>query len=360
MTELGKGGSSQGKQRNTGKSSRPSGPTKAERLKQSRDDKAKNQALVAAAALAMSNRGPRRQRQNQRRPTRDRGGYTLAGPGPVKRFLASLRRGMPSAVPTRVEVLHFRARYSLTHTHQHMVLFHPAHSLSLGLLTSFMTEGRDLTTFPRGTAAVPVAWGAGVDLTASIAECMGIPGALVSSVGRVTGGVMTIKVTGCEGSSGYAVSSCPMRTEIQDHKALYDTHSTSIRLKRHDIGAGTKDFAFHAPILSAAAMETFTGVNMAYHWSEADPFGGVVVTFHDLQYNEHQGMPFIVELDMQVGIECKLPLDDRHLATTHGSEKVAVKADIHNEKGMGHIITGKGASSQAVQQSATVPAGGGR
>lgn len=357
MIAPGKGASRKGKQQNTAQSWKPAGPTPAERAKQSKEDKAKHQALVAAATIgSLATQQPNRLRKGRARPARG-GGGPRAGQGQVTRFLSSLRRGMPSAVPTRLEVLHFRARYSLTVGEEHMILFHPSNNVALGLITSYMAEARDLAGFDRGTAGAPVQWVPSTDMTGTISECMGVPDSLVSSIGRVTGGVMTIKVTGCDGATGYAVSSCPMRGEIMDHKSVYERHATSVRLKRHEIGANTRDFAFHAPVLAPAAMETFTGTNDRYSWGEDDPFGGIAVTFHNLQYNATYGMPFVVELDMQVGIQSRLTLDDRHLSTNHATEKGAAKCDLHSEKNMGHIGSGTGASSQAVQSSASKPAG---
>lgn len=164
---------------------------------------------------------------------------------------------------------------------------------------------------------------------------------------------MSVRVTGSPSATGYMVSSCPMAHEVANHIELYDNHQASVRLKRHDLGEGVQDLAFHAPLLSPALMETYTATNPAFHWTELDPFGGVVLTFHELNYNPTLGMPFIVEVDMQVGIQSRLEVEDRHFATNHAHEKADVKADLHNAKNMGVIGSGKGALSKQVQSSST-------
>ena len=170
---------------------------------------------------------------------------------------------------------------------------------------------------------------------------------------------MSIRVTGSPSATGYMVSSCPMAHEVADHKALYDNHKVSVRLKRHDLCEGVQDFAFHAPLVSPALLETYTSTNPSFHWSEMDPFGGVVVTFHELNYNPTLGMPFVVEVDMQVGIQSRLEVEDRHFATNHTHETVDHKKDLHNAKNMGVIATGKGELSKKVQGSAMVRDTGG-
>jgi len=235
-------------------------------------------------------------------------------------------------------------------------LFHPANSVALGVSTGNFSGERDLTSYLRegGGADYLANWSADTELQNGIFEAVGVPDSLISGTGRVTGGVMTVKVTGAPSSTGYVVSSCPQSDELKTHKTLYDAHQNSVRLKRHDIGEGTRDFAFHAPLFSPALVETYVPVIASFHWCEHDPFGGIALTFHELNYNDTLGMPFIVEVDMQVGIQCRLDLADRHLSTSHPHEKAEVKKDLHNERNMGLIGASNGALSKKVQDSAMI------
>lgn len=132
------GGSRQRKQQSSAASKQ--GPTEEERKRQSRRDKAHHQAVLAALALQSSNpKGRGKSSAQARGKQRNSGKLT-----PVGRFLASLRKGMPSPVPTRLEILHFRVRYSLTAGQKHMILFHPANSVALGIATGYFDEPRNL------------------------------------------------------------------------------------------------------------------------------------------------------------------------------------------------------------------------
>jgi hypothetical protein len=197
-------------------------------------------------------------------------------------------------------------------------------------------------------------WTSLSDLTTDLFEAVGVPNSLISATGRVTGGIMTVKVTGAPSATGYVVSSCPRANEMSTHLSLYNSHHNNVRLKRHDLGEGTRDFAFHAPLFSPALIETYGSINPRFHWSEHDPFGGIVLTFHELNYNATLGMPFIVEVDMQVGVQCRLDLDDRHLATNHPHEKAESKKDLYSERNMGVVGSGNGFLSKKVQDSAMI------
>lgn len=238
-----------------------------------------------------------------------------------------------------------------------MILFHPANSVALGVATSYFSETRNLTSYTRSESTDAAAlsnWTSTSSLTQAIVEAVGVPNSLISSVGRVTGGIMTVRVTGSPSATGFMVSSCPMAHEVTDHINLYDNHQVSVRLKRHDLSEGVQDFAFHAPLLSPALMETYTSTNASFNWSEMDPFGGVALTFHELNYNTTLGMPFIVEVDMQVGIQSRLEVEDRHFATNHPHEKVDLKKDLHSAKNMGVVGSGKGELSKQVQSSSMI------
>jgi hypothetical protein len=242
-----------------------------------------------------------------------------------------------------------------------MILFHPANSVALGVATGYFDEPRNLSSFDRSGSTDQNLGGGGLGnwtstttITNSISEAVGVPNSLISSVGRVTGGIMSVRVTGSPSATGYMVSSCPMAHEVANHIDLYDNHAVSVRLKRHDLCEGVQDVAFHAPLLSPALMETYTPTNPAFHWSEMDPFGGVVLTFHELNYNSTLGMPFIVEVDMQVGIQSRLEVEDRHFATNHTHEKVDLKKDLHSAKNMGVIGSSRGELSKQVQSSSMI------
>lgn len=336
------------------------GPTAKERAAQSQRDRLRNQALAALSLQRMSRQAPPPPGPARGPPSRARGKRNSGKPSPVDRHLISLRKGLPCPVPTRLEILHFRVRYSLPAGQRHLLLFHPSNSPSLGLGTSFFDAPRDLTTYIREPGLNSLSnWVPEENLQNRLLEAVGRPDSLISSMGRVTGGVMSVKVTGAPSSTGFLVSSNPLAYELQDHLAMYDKHATSVRLRRHEIGEGVRDFVFHAPLLSPALLETFVPANDAYHWSEHDPFGAILLSFHELNYNPTLGMPFIVEVDMQVGVQCRLDLDDRHLATNHTHEHVDVKKNLHNEKDMGVVGTSKGELSKKVQDSASIRDHGG-
>lgn len=328
------------------------------------------------STLALGASQPLPSRRRKRRPRAARGaGSTSGGPTRVGRYLQSLRRGMPSTVPTRVEVLHFRDRFTLNSAQGLMILFHPSNSVSLGLCmgssasapVSHRSRTTETTENSEGTYhnwAPGLRWSAKTgesgDLTATtVVEAIGTPGSLLSSVGRVTGGLLSIKIVGSGGSSGYLVSSCPLRSELESPLELYKAHASSTRLRRHEVTDGVQDFVFHAPLVNPASLDEFSQSNDQFNWGVSDPFGGVLVTFHQLNFNANLGNPFVVEVDMQVGVQSRLSIEDRHLATAHSVEKSAQKASLHEQADSGHVHSGTGAGSNAVQVSNTTSIRGG-
>lgn len=242
-----------------------------------------------------------------------------------------------------------------------MILFHPSNSPALGQAIGKNCT-KNPTTFDRNVANIydyraghKMFDSAGIEHAfddASFAEMIGDPESLLTAHARCTGGVMTIKISGCNGSSGFLVSSNPLLSELANPQKLYSDHASSVRLKHHTVGDGSRDFCFNAPPVNEAALSLFTDVNDRFSWGIEDPFGGIVVTIHDLSYNSNLGTPFIVEVDMQVGIQCWLPIEDRHFATSHGTESAAAKHALHSSSDAGHVSTGSGASSEVLQHSA--------
>jgi hypothetical protein len=281
---------------------------------------------------------------------------TLRSSGAYKRALLELKRGLPFTTPTRLELINTRVRFSVTRNENHprlSILFHPArsttHLLALNHLhdpaigstargdgtTSsgftlvakpFIWNGPDATLADGETDAVTT-----VSITSSdfeMAQAVGAPSTLISPLTRVTGGVLTVRFTCGPGTTGYVAFSCPLVTELLHPtgvRDLYSAHATNPRIRRIELSEGTHTHHFVAPIVSPPAMEVFDTSSDRFSWGPDDAFGGTLLTFHDINYASNMGVPIVVELYATVGLQCRLEVDDRHLATSHASSTKGAK-----------------------------------
>ena len=309
----------------------------------------------------------RGQRRNAR-ASRPSGG---SGPGtsrPRERWrsaLLELKRGLPFTTPTRLELINTRVRFKIPLTsstvHPPVVLFHPCRSVSHLLVVG---QGHLGTWYnaPRGVAAASTAWEWEGDLarspdgvnTASITDpsfgygqATGVPSTLIAPLTRVTGGVLTLKITCGPGTTGYLAFSSPAISEITGSGSvnnglgpLVSAHATNPRVRRYELTQGTQTHHFTAPIVSPPALEVFDEANPQFVWGPDEAFGGTVVTFHDVNYNNNLGVPAVVELYATVGIQCRLEIADRHLATTHQTGTKEAKMREHaSTEGSAHLGT---------------------
>ena len=316
----------------------------------------------------------RGQRRNAR-ASRPLGG---SGPGmsrPREKWrsaLLELKRGLPFTTPTRLELINTRLRFKIplssSTVHPPVLLFHPCRSVSHLIVMGQGHVGAQPTWFnaPRGDqqgwewvgdmAKSPddINFPDGVVLTSitdpafGYAQAVGVPSTLISPLTRVTGGVLTLKITCGPGTTGYLAFSSPAISEITAHAglanngldALLTAHATNPRVRRYELTQGTQTHHFTAPIVSPPALEVFDEANPQFVWGPDEAFGGTVVTFHDVNYNNNLGVPAVVELYATVGIQCRLEIADRHLATTHQTGTKEAKMREHaSTEGSAHLGT---------------------
>lgn len=245
--------------------------------------------------------------------------------------LTHICRGLPAPVPTRVEVFTFRARLKLQAGNiQPSVLLHPSTSITAGLIVganvvspiqTWRAGEEDASgTFPNwvdstlqhpGIAAVSIydAWS--LDRSG---EAVGHPNAMVSGEGRPLGALMRVRVTAGPTARGYMAHSCP--GAAFSVPSMKEGHATNARVPRLDIQHGaSRDF--YAPLLAPHNVEKFSPANDQFHWSPEDPYGGLLLTFHEVDWALTYDTPPIVDITIIHAVECRLDLEDRHLKTTH-------------------------------------------
>lgn len=281
---------------------------------------------------------------------------TLKSSGAYKRALLELKRGLPFTTPTRLELINTRVRFSVTRNENQprpSILFHPARSTTHLLALNhrqdprpgFVSRGDDIVSSGLVLLEKPFIWN-GPDATRTdeatgevttvdidslsfeSAQAVGSPSTLISPLTRVTGGVLTVRFTCGPGTTGYVAFSCPLVTELlhpTGARDLYSAHATNPRIRRIELSEGTHTHHFVAPIVSPPAMEVFDTSSGRFSWGPDDAFGGTLLTFHDIFYATNMGVPVVVELYSTVGLQCRLEVDDRHLATSHASSTKGAK-----------------------------------
>jgi len=250
------------------------------------------------------------------------------------RHMNTVTRGLPAPVPTRLEVFVFRARVTLRAGNlQPSILFHPAVSVSPAvILTPGVTANPGIWSLTRSQETDTGTLGDWVDSDvtplgsvpdgvynsgAVAAEAIGHPKNLVSAEGRATGGVMRIKVTGGPTLRGYLAHSCPQADfDPATQKAEHASNATIPRLELKD----GLQHDFYAPLMIPHAMEDFKGAIDRFHWSTTDPFGGMLLTLHDVAFAADYDRPPVMDVLMYHAVECRLDLADRHLQTPHSSQ----------------------------------------
>lgn len=322
----------------------------------------------------------RGQRRNAR-ASRPSGGSAPGTSRPREKWrtaLLELKRGLPFTTPTRLELINTRVRFKIplnsSTVHTPVVLFHPGRSVSHLLVVG---QGHLGTWYnaPRGEPGPATAWEwvgdsanspDGVNSTAITdpsfwyAQAIGVPSTLISPLTRVTGGMLTLKITCGPGTTGYLAFSSPAISEIKGDdsvnnglSALVSAHATNPRVRRYELTQGTQTHHFTAPIVSPPALEVFDEANPQFTWGPDEAFGGTVITFHDVNYNNNLGVPAVVELYATVGIQCRLEIADRHLATAHETGTKEAKMREHaSAEGSAHLGTSQ--SGMAEHNKATL------
>lgn len=281
--------------------------------------------------------------------------------------LRELHRGLPFMTPTRMEIISTRVRYSLVipsaSTHNPCVLFHPCRSVA-HLLAVSPNFGLGLESIPiragtsdtgdslfnwtgesyQSNAEQDPSAGQSVHTLGGAAEAVGVPSTLISPLTRVTGGLLTMRVTCGPGTTGYFAYSSPALSELAPEGgiiALNTAHATNPRVRRVELFEGSHIYHFTVPMTSPPALEQFAPANTHFMWSEHDPFGATLVTFHDVFYNVNLGVRPVVELYCTVGIQCRLEMADRHLATRHETSSKDQKCKTHAGSSDGSAFLGK-------------------
>lgn len=307
-----------------------------------------------------------------------RGGSALATlplRGKLHTTLNELKRGLPFTTPTRLELINTRQRFTVpinnggvlgTTVKPPAILFHPCRSIASLLVLNTSTthdfsvlqrSGETNNTFlwdwngseaTDGTNTLSI-----TDSQFVVAEAIGVPSTLVSPLTRVTGGVLTMRITCGPGTTGYLAFSSPALSELTytntGVRDLYNAHSTNPRIRRYELVQGTQTHHFIAPITNAPALETFDEANDRFQWGTSDPYGATLITFHDVHYNVNLGVAPVVELYATVGLQCRLEIADRHLATNHGTGSKESKVKQSNGDGSAHIGTSRDGHSEHVK-----------
>jgi hypothetical protein len=287
--------------------------------------------------------------------------------------LNELKRGLPFTTPTRLELINTRSRFKIPipigTQRPPAFLFHPCRSIS-SLVVMNPSMAHDLNTMVRSTDGSTTPWlwdwsgdevrspdGATVlpitDAQFGAGEAIGRPSSLVSPLTRVTGGVLTMRITCGPGTTGYLAFSCPALSELtastSSLSSLYTAHATNPRIRRFELIQGTQTHHFIAPITNAPALEHFSYANDRFTWGTEDPYGATLFTFHDIHYNTNLGVAPVIELYVTVGLQCRLEVDDRHLATNHATSSKDNKVRQGNGDGTAHIGTSKNGHDEHVQ-----------
>lgn len=288
--------------------------------------------------------------------------------------LNEIKRGLPFPQATRLELINTRRRFTVpmtsaaTGARSPAILFHPCRSIaSLAVLNpnkvhDFAFIGRSTTdkdpNLWEWVGAEATSGNVSVDINAGAfdsAEATGQPASLISPLTRVTGGVLTLRVTCGPGTTGYLACSSPSLTELsynQGLKDLFGAHATNSRVRRFELVQGTQTHHFIAPVTNPPALEHFAEANDRFTWGADDPYGATVITFHDIHYNDNLGVAPVVELFATVGLQCRLEVNDRHLATNHahGTKDAKLKAVNGDSAHIGTTQNGHSEHVQATQK----------
>lgn len=271
--------------------------------------------------------------------------------------------------PTRMEIISTRVRYSLvipsSTAHNPCVLFHPcrsvAHLLAISPNLALGIEHYPSRSGTEDNAGNLWKWrgetyehpalddstgqeGGSVHTADGAGEAVGVPSTLISPLTRVTGGLLTMRVTCGPGTTGYFAYSSPALSELTPEgaiPALNTAHATNPRVRRVELLEGSHIYHFTVPMTSPPGLEHFAPANTSFTWSHHDPFGATLVTFHDVFYNVNLGVKPVVELYCTVGIQCRLEMADRHLATRHEVSSKDQKSKTHAGSSDGSAFLGK-------------------
>lgn len=296
--------------------------------------------------------------------------------------LRELHRGLPFMVPTRMEIISTRVRYSLvipsSIAHNPSILFHPGRSVAHLLAVSpawsqsitlekrsgtekgdtpdsmWTWTGETYQHEPISAEHPPL----DVHTHNGIGEAVGVPSTLISPLTRVTGGLLTMRITCGPGTTGYFAYSSPALSELDADGgiiALNAAHATNPRVRRVELLEGSHVYHFTVPMSSPAGLEHFAPASTSFSWAHEDPFGATLLTFHDIFYNVHLGVKPVVELYCTVGIQCRLELADRHLATQHGSSSKDQKSKTHAGSNDGSAFLGKSKDGMETHVKQTTP-----
>lgn len=261
-----------------------------------------------------------------------------------QQHLTHICRGLPAPVPTRVEVFTFRARLKLeAGNFQPSILLHPSNSITAGVIIGSSvidqwqgnwrsgeggTVSEEESSFPNwvdstmqhplfntpGFPPGPISIYDAPNGVSRAAEAVGHPNAMVSGEGRPLGALMRVRVTAGPTARGYMAHSCP--GAAFNLPGMKESHATNARVPRLDIQHGaSRDF--YAPLLAPHNVEKFTAAVDQFHWSPEDPFGGLLLTFHEVDWAATYDTPPIVDITIIHAVECRLDLEDRHLKTSH-------------------------------------------
>ena len=301
-------------------------------------------------------------------------------------MIRELKKGIHFTTPTRVELINTRVRFNIYRMGgtpvlvPPAILFHPTRSITCLMVTNSVTSGQFANIIRSGISKDSPLWDwTGTTVTDpaptstvthnisaptfGAAEAIGVPSTLVSPLTRVTGAVLTVKITCGSGTSGYMAFSCPSWPELIPDNSIRDikeAHATNPRVRRIELTQGTITHHFIAPLTNPPALEVFEEANPRFVWNQGDPFGGTLITFHDIAYNENVGVPPVVELYATVGLQCRLEIADRHLASNHASTTKQAKEHINagGTDGSPHIE--ESVNGQAEHVTATLDVGGGK
>lgn len=302
------------------------------RKEQSEKDRRLHRQKMAQASTGKGSKPPSNRQVNRIR------GPKGAPESEFQRHLNHICRGLPAPVPTRVEVFTFRARIKLqTGSKQPCILLHPSTSITAGLIigsertTSVAPHARrsgetdhpegfanwvdsEMTYDPLGQLGTP---GTPQSIYGSDweGEAIGHPNVMVSGEGRPLGALMRVSITAGPTARGYMAHSCPGASFTVS--SMREGHATNARVPRLELQHGaSRDF--YAPLMAPHNVEKFAQVNDRFHWDAEDPYGGLLLTLHEVDWATTYDTPPILDVTIIHAVECRLDLEDRHLRTSHG------------------------------------------
>lgn len=315
-------------QSNTGKGGWLSNAERQRRKQQSeKDRRLHRQQKMASVSTGKGSKPPSNRQMNKIRGPRD------VAEAEFQRHLNHICRGLPAPVPTRVEVFTFRARVKLqTGSKQPCILLHPSNSITAGLILGSEFNA-SAPTWPRrsGITDHPEGFANWIDSqmiydphgqpgTTPVygsdweGEAIGHPNAMVSGEGRPLGALMRVSVTAGPTARGYMAHSCP--GPDFNVPSMKEGHATNARVPRLEIQNGaSRDF--YAPLMAPHEVEKFAAANDRFNWGPEDPYGGLLLTLHEVDWATTYDTPPILDVTIIHAVECRLDLEDRHLRTAH-------------------------------------------